>query len=41
MTNELSQFQRQLFCCGKGCQNFVSNVTLHPCEHLRQNHPVG
>ena len=24
--------------CGKGHQNFASNVTLLPCERSRQNH---
>ena len=34
----LGQFQLQLFYCGKGRQNFVSNVTLYPCERSLQNH---
>ena len=34
----LGQFQLKLFYCGKGRQNFVSNVTLYPCERSRQNH---
>ena len=32
------QFQLKLFYCGKGRQNFASNVTLYPCERSRQNH---
>ena len=34
----LGQFQLKLFYCGKGRQNFASNVTLYPCERSRQNH---
>ena len=37
----LGQFQLKLFCCGKGRQNFASNVTLYPCERSRQNHLVS
>ena len=36
----LGQFQLKLFYCGKGRQNFPSNVTLYPCERSRQNHLV-
>ena len=36
----LGQFQLKLFYCGKGGQNFASNVTLYPCERSRQNHQV-
>ena len=32
------QFQLKLFCCGKGRQNFASNVTLYPCECSHQNY---
>ena len=35
------QFQLKLFHCGKGRQNFASNVTLYPCERFRQNHLVS
>ena len=28
----------QIIYCGKGRQNFASNVTLYPCERSRQNH---
>ena len=31
---------RKLFYCGKGLQNFASNVTLYPCERSRENHLV-
>ena len=34
----LGQFQLKLFYCGKGLQNFASNITLYPCERSRQNH---
>ena len=34
----LGQFQLKLFYCGKGRQNFASNVTLYPCQRSRQNH---
>ena len=34
----LGQFQLKLFYCGKGRQNFASNVTLYPCERSRQIH---
>ena len=34
----LGRFQLNLFYCGKGRQNFASNVTLYPCERSRQNH---
>ena len=34
----LVQFQFKLFYCGKGRQNFASNVNLDPCERSRQNH---
>ena len=34
----IGQFQLKLFYCGKGRQNFASNVTLYPCERSRQNH---
>ena len=27
----------QVVCCGKGRQNFASNVTLYSCERSRQN----
>ena len=36
----LGQFQLELIYCGKGRQNFASNVTLYPCERSRQNHLV-
>ena len=40
----LGQFQIKLLLkfilhCGKGPQNFASNITLYPCERSRQNHP--
>ena len=28
----------QVIYCGKGRQNFASNVTLYPCKRSRQNH---
>ena len=34
----LGQLQIKLFYCGKGRQNFPSNVTLYPYERSRQNH---
>ena len=34
----LGQFQLKLLYSGKGRQNFAPNVTLYPCERLRQNH---
>ena len=34
----LGLFQLKLFYCGKGRQNFASNVTLYTCERSRQNH---
>ena len=34
----LGQFQLKLFYCGKSRQNFVSNITLYPCERSCQNH---
>ena len=34
----LGQFQLKLFYCGKGRQNFASNITLYTCERSRQNH---
>ena len=36
----LGQYQLKLLYYGKGRQNFVSNVTLYPCERSRQNHLV-
>ena len=36
----LGQYQLMLLYCGKGRQNFASNITLYPCERSRQNHLV-
>ena len=36
----LGQFQLKLFYCGKGRQNFASNITLYPFERSRQDHLV-
>ena len=36
----LSQLQLKSFYCGKGRQNFASNVTLYPCQRSSQNYLV-